>query len=142
MCGWVVVEPVSLGCWGCRSQVNGRARYPRSTVRSGANPSECRGSYSPMMGAALLLQCPVRGRASEGHSPWISPCMVPMDAVVTWATDINTEYRCISTKDPDIAFSCSSGLDVTMALGGSTGHSDQRGSRVALPSYTNMDSDG
>jgi hypothetical protein len=45
--------------------------------------------------------------------------------VVTGITDINTNpCHCIA-MDPDMALSCSSGWDLTMALGGRTGHSQQ-----------------
>lgn len=40
------------------------------------------------------------------------------------ASDINRDPGCSKVTDPDMALSCSSGLDVTMALHSYTGHSD------------------
>ena len=48
--------------------------------------------------------------------------------------DINTDSDGDRAKDPDMAIGCSSGLDVTMALGGSAWHLDLcgPGSSMAL----------
>lgn len=54
--------------------------------------------------------------------------------MVVGASDISTDSDCSSVMDPDMALSCHSGLDVTMALDSNAVHPD------AWPSDTNMDS--
>lgn len=51
---------------------------------------------------------------------WVATCPL----VITGASDINRDPGCSKATDPDMALSCSSGLDVTMALHSCTGHSD------------------
>lgn len=46
--------------------------------------------------------------------------------------DISTDLSCRRTTDPNMALSSSLGLDITMALGGSVGHSDQYGPSGSL----------
>lgn len=48
-------------------------------------------------------------------------------SLVTWAMDIIPALRYGMATDPNMALSCSSGTDISMACGGSTGHSDQYG---------------
>lgn len=47
--------------------------------------------------------------------------------VTTGATDIDPDPGCCRAMDPDKALCRSSGLDVTVALYGSTGHRDKHG---------------
>lgn len=47
--------------------------------------------------------------------------------VATWTTDINTDYSCERTTEPDMVLVHSPGLDVIVALAGITGHPDQHG---------------
>ena len=47
---------------------------------------------------------------------------------MTLATDSKTDVRCTGTMDSDIVLDNSLGPDDILALGGSTGHSDQDGS--------------
>lgn len=62
--------------------------------------------------------------------------------VATCATDINSDLGFSRAKDTDIALSCCSGPDVTMAPSGSTGHSDVMASVAALPLNTNRATGG
>lgn len=51
----------------------------------------------------------------------------PWTSVVTWAMDINADPSCRMTTDPDVVLGGSTGPEITMALGGRAGHSDQCG---------------
>lgn len=47
--------------------------------------------------------------------------------MATWAINIITDPSCRKNMDPDMATGSSSKPDITVALGGNTGHSDQYG---------------
>lgn len=55
--------------------------------------------------------------------------------------DINSDPDFCRAMDPDIALGKNLGPDDTVALGGSTGHSDHHGPSVAQPSDTSMATD-
>lgn len=76
------------------------------------------GHHGPGSGMSLGLQYGHRSQAS----------LWPL--VAMGAMDINTETGCSRTTNPDMVLGSILGPDVTMDLGGYTGHSDQR--RVAL----------
>ncbi|MEJ1275161.1 hypothetical protein NN561_006056 [Cricetulus griseus] len=58
--------------------------------------------------------------------------------MVKGALDISMDPDCSKIMDPNMALSCSSGLDITMELGSSAGYSDLHAS---WPLDTNLDSD-
>lgn len=61
--------------------------------------------------------------------------------VATWTTDINTDYSCERTTEPDMVLVHSPGLDVIVALAGITGHPDQMASMAVQSLNASMSSD-
>lgn len=53
--------------------------------------------------------------------------------MATGTLDINTDPYWSGVTDLDMAFNCTSGWDITMASGSSTGHSDLHGSGCSMP---------
>lgn len=62
--------------------------------------------------------------------------------MVTGTSNINTDPGSGRTRDPAMALSCSSGPDITMALGSNTGFQIYLVSAAACPSATNTDASG
>ena len=54
--------------------------------------------------------------------------------MVREATDIHIDPSCCRTTDPDVVMGSRLGLDVSMALGGSTQFSDQGGPKSSMVS--------
>lgn len=104
------------------------------------------------MGPIFLLQCPVSSMAScprtREEQSWFCRALEFQHAlflqppVVTRTMGINTDPSCRRATDSDMAICSSSGPEVIMALGGSTGHSYQHGSSIARFLDTNTATDG